>query len=159
VVFYTRQIEAYEPYLFPDDDPLTLQNYVLDKIVASGASMRGMANKKTEAKGVFKVSELELTATGTYSQLVDLVDRLEHGDRIVRFEKCRLLATKTQIVLDCIVNGLVKSRGTQPTDDIDIDADAADDLDGAPGGVLESVDGPERWFAEDLESPPADDLP
>jgi hypothetical protein len=143
LVFYTHQLEAYEPFLFPDAHPLTLQEYVLEKVQASGASVRGMANKKTESKGVFKVSELELTATGTYSQLVDLVDRLERGDKIVRLEKCRLLGTKTQIILDCSVKGLVKSGGGSsqaPGEAQEVDEAAGNTGDEAMDATAEQAD-------------------
>ncbi len=107
-VFYTKQLEGYESHLFESDDPLLLQDYVLDKVDKSGAMLRGTANKKADPRGVFKVIELDLAATGTYSQLADLVDRLERGDKVVRLEKCRLQATKTQIILEATVNALVK---------------------------------------------------
>ncbi len=110
-VFYTHQVESYEPFLFNSTEPSTLQDYVSRMVTASGAHIRGMVNKKTEAKGPFKIIELELTAYGTFSELADFVDRLERGDKVVRLEKCRLQATKTQIILDCVLNALVRPKG------------------------------------------------
>jgi Tfp pilus assembly protein PilO len=108
VVFFTNQLEAYEPHLFTDVDPTTLNRYVLDKLKLSGATLKTIAPKKTEARGPFKVIELDLDATGSYTQLVQLVDLLEHGEKVVRLEKVRFQRTKTLIIMELTVNGLVK---------------------------------------------------
>ena len=117
LVFFTEQLERYTPHLFTDADPVTLQDYVLDKLKRSGARLRTVVPKKTEAKGPFKVAELDLDATGSFSQLVDLVDRLEHGDKIVRLERVRFQRSKTTIMLECTVTGLVKEKRTTSTEE------------------------------------------
>jgi len=107
-VFFTRELEKYEPYLFAFDDPAMLQAYVRRSVEASGAQLRSFANKKTEPKGVFQVVELDMDVVGTYSELVHLVDLLEHGDKVLRLEKLKLERTKTSILMECTLNGLVK---------------------------------------------------
>lgn len=141
LVFYTRQAAAYTPRLFQDTDLVAWQQYVLDALTRSGARMRTLEPKKTEAKGVFRVLELELNCTGTYAQLVDFIDRLERGERVVRVERLRIERRQRDINLELVVKGLVKgapsadaeapaegeapeAAGTDASDTADADADA-----------------------------------
>ena len=168
-VFYTNQVERYEPYLFTDDDPVTLQSYVLGHLEASGATIRGTSPKKTEPRGVFKVVELELEATGTFAQLVDLVDRLEHGPKVLRLERLRLERNKTAIFLTCTVNGLAKpplsagksagkgsgeGSGEAPPAEAD-GSPAADGVAGDGAPAVEGVDGAVTGDGAELLTDPA----
>lgn len=113
VVFYSKQIEQYGPALFPTSDVVAWQRYVIDKLEQSGARLTSLEPKKTDSKGVFRILELELNAKGTYSQLADFVDRLEHGEHVVRFERLRLERLTTAVSLECILETLVKGSGEE----------------------------------------------
>jgi len=47
---------------------------------------------------------------GSYREFADFVDRLEHGERLVRVEKLRMEKQQTAISLTCLIRGLVKSN-------------------------------------------------
>jgi Tfp pilus assembly protein PilO len=106
--FFESEKKRYEPLFFENADIVDWQRYVLNELEASGARLRSLEPKKTESKGNFKVLELSVDATGTYSQLVDFIDRLEHGRRVVRMTRMRLERRKDIIVLECVLNALVR---------------------------------------------------
>jgi Tfp pilus assembly protein PilO len=84
------------------------QNYVIEKIQQSGAKLRQLKPKGNYRKGVFLMVGLEVVVEGEYEKLVDFIDRLERGDRIVRIESFTLDKKRDLPLMQLVVNGLVK---------------------------------------------------
>ena len=111
VAFFTRQKAAYEPRAAVSSDISDWQNYVLEKLRCTKATLISLEPNKPLPKGVFTVVEMELVARGgSYREFADFVDRLEHGERLVRVEKLRMEKQQTAISLTCLIRGLVKSN-------------------------------------------------
>ena len=109
VAFFTRQKAAYEPRAAVSSDISDWQNYVLEKLRCTKATLISLEPHKPLPKGVFTVVEMELVARGgSYREFADFVDRLEHGERLVRVEKLRMEKQQTAISLTCLIRGLVK---------------------------------------------------
>lgn len=110
VAFFTRQREAYEPRAAVSSDITDWQNYVLEKLRCTTATLISLEPHKPLPKGVFTVLEMELVAKGSsYLEFADFVDRLERGERLVRIEKIRIEKQQTSISLTCLIRGLVKN--------------------------------------------------
>lgn len=110
VAFFTRQKAAYDPRAAVSGDITDWQNYVLEKLRCTTATLISLEPHKPLAKGVFTVLEMELVAKGSsYREFADFVDRLEHGERLVRIEKLRMEKQQTSISLTCMLRGLVKA--------------------------------------------------
>jgi len=111
VAFFTRQKAAYEPRAAVSSDISDWQNYVLEKLRCTKATLISLEPHKPLPKGVFTVVEMELVARGgSYREFADFVDRLEHGERLVRVEKLRMEKQQTAISMTCLIRGLVKSN-------------------------------------------------
>lgn len=113
VAFFTRERAGYESRLAVPGDISDWQNYVLEHLRCTTATLIALEPRKPLAKGVFTVLEMELVAKGdSYREFADFIDRIEHGERIVRVEKLRLEKQQTSIYLTCLIRGLVKGKGT-----------------------------------------------
>lgn len=110
VAFFTRQKAAYDPRAAVSSDITDWQNYVLEKLRCTTATLISLEPHKPLAKGVFTVLEMEVVAKGSsYREFADFIDRLERGERLVRIEKLRLEKQQTSISLTCLIRGLVKA--------------------------------------------------
>lgn len=113
VAFFTREKAAYEPRVAVSADITDWQNYVLERLRCTTATLISLEPRKPLSKGVFTVLEMELVAKGdSYREFADFIDRIEHGERIVRVEKLRLEKQQTSIYLTCLIRGLVKGKGS-----------------------------------------------
>ncbi|HZM00937.1 MAG TPA: hypothetical protein VFD43_11875 [Planctomycetota bacterium] len=109
VAYFTRERAGYEARVAVPADVADWQNYVLDRLRCTTATLVSFEPRKPLAKGVFTVLELELVAKGSsYREFVDFIDRLERGERLVRVEKLRLEKQQDAIHLTCLIRGLVK---------------------------------------------------
>jgi hypothetical protein len=114
VAFYSRQQASYLPRAGVSADITDWQNYVLERLRCTKATLISLEPHKPLAKGVFTVIEMELVAKGgSYREFADFIDRLEHGERIVRIEKLRMEKQQTSIYVTCLIRGLVKN-GAKP---------------------------------------------
>jgi Tfp pilus assembly protein PilO len=107
-----KQMKVYAPRLAASADLVEWGDYILEKLEKSGATLHSMDPKKTTASGAFKVVDFDLTAQGTYEQLADFIDRMERGERIVRFDRIFLQRMRSTVNLECTVRGLVKPPKT-----------------------------------------------
>jgi Tfp pilus assembly protein PilO len=107
-----KQMKVYAPRLAASADLVEWGDYILEKLEKSGATLHSMDPKKTTTSGAFKVVDFDLTAQGTYEQLADFIDRLERGERLVRFDRIFLQRMRSTVNLECTVRGLVKPPKT-----------------------------------------------
>ena len=109
VAFFTRERAAYEARVSVPADITDWQNYVLERLRCTTATLISLEPRKPLSKGVFTVLEMELVAKGdSYLEFADFIDRVEHGERIIRVEKLRLEKQQASIYLTCLIRGLVK---------------------------------------------------
>lgn len=117
VRFLEKQMKTYEPHLATSADLVEWGDYILGKLEKSGATLQSIEPKKTVASGPFKVVDIDLTAKGTYEELVDFVDRLERGERIVRLDRVFIQRQRSTVSLECTIKGLVKPPRTKAGED------------------------------------------
>jgi len=136
VVHFTSQIDAISPRLTAAEDIIDWQNYVLHKLDEAGVQLHSFEPKKTEGKGAFKVVGMEVLIRGqNYEAMVDFVDRMEHGERIVRVEKVLIERQVNSIQLTVALRGLVKPGLRSASDE----EEAPGDEDGAATGGDEAA--------------------
>jgi hypothetical protein len=99
-------------------DLVDWQNYVLEKLRCTSATLISLEPKSTLVKQPFTVLNMELVARGTsFEEFADFTSRLEHGERCVRIEKLRLERQQTSIYLTMLIRGLVRAAPeTKPKD-------------------------------------------
>ncbi len=105
--------QVYQDRLVPTAELVDWQDYVLDALGRSGAVLSLLEPQPILVTGNFKVIELDVTATGTYSQLSDFVDRLERGPRLVRIDQISLAQSNGVLTLICRLRGLVGEADDQ----------------------------------------------
>ena len=109
LAFWTQQIQAFEPRVAVEPDIIEWQSYVLEKLSHTSAQLIALEPRSTSSRSVFKIIQMEVVAKGkSYEEFVDFIDRLEHGERIVRIEGVRVEKQQDNISLTCTIMGLVK---------------------------------------------------
>ena len=109
LVHFTQQFDVIEPRLTANEEGVDWQNYVLELLEDTGASLYAFEAMKTESRDGFKVVEMEvLVKSPEYAVLVDFVDRLEHGERLVRLEGVVVERQPQSLMLTVGLRGLVK---------------------------------------------------
>src|SRR5262245_54083576 len=110
--FLATQAAGYEKRVAISADLVDWQNYVLERFRSTSATLISLEPKATTQKPPFDVLEMELVAKGTnYADFVDFIDRLEHGERLVRIEKLRIERQQTSVYVTLIIKGLVRAGG------------------------------------------------
>jgi hypothetical protein len=110
--FLATQAAGYEKRVAISSDLVDWQNYVLERFRTTSATLISLEPKSTTQKPPFDVLEMELVAKGTnYADFVDFIDRLEHGERLVRIEKLRIERQQTSVYVTLIIKGLVRAGG------------------------------------------------
>jgi hypothetical protein len=115
--FYDQGRE-YGPKVAVSADLVDWQNYVLEKLRCTSATLISLEPKATLVKQPFTILNMELVARGTsFEEFADFASRLEHGERCVRIEKTRLERQQTSIYLTMLIRGLVRAAPeTKPKD-------------------------------------------
>jgi len=109
-VFFTKQRGEYDSRVQIESDITNWQNYVLEKLRCTTATLISIEPRKPITKGPFTVLEMEVVVKGrSYQEFADFVDRIERGERIVRVDKLRMERQQSSIYLTCIIKGLVKA--------------------------------------------------
>jgi len=133
---FAEQVEAYDPKVAVGAELVEWQNYVLSLLAYSSATLVSIEPKAVEPKGAFQVVQMELVARGSsYREFVDFIDRLEHGERLMRVEKVRVEKHQTAMYVTCVVRGLVKSSASADTKAADGEATDAKAADGKFGAA------------------------
>jgi hypothetical protein len=106
---YADQAREYGPRVQVSADLVDWQNYVLEKLRCTTATLISLEPKVPVTKQPFTVLQMELVARGTsYSQFADFISHLEHGERLVRLEKVRIERQQTSMYLTVLIRGLVR---------------------------------------------------
>ena len=107
-----NQTKEYEVYTPSEVDQVVWGDYLAGRLEESGAKLISLEPKKKILKGnVFSIMISEVVAMGTYSQLVDFIDLLERGPRLVRIDALQLerVTDPDGVRLTCVVKGLLKN--------------------------------------------------
>ncbi|MFT7461868.1 MAG: hypothetical protein ACI9EF_000202 [Pseudohongiellaceae bacterium] len=103
------QQERYEPMLTGSENILDWQNYLLSKVDSSDAELSTLEPFKAEKRGPFMVMRFHVTVKASqFEALADLLDRVEHGERLVRVEDMQISQSKDFMLMTFVVRGLVK---------------------------------------------------
>lgn len=106
---YVHQRTLYDPKLTSRDDVVYWQEYITAKLDASGVRLNAIDPGETTAKYTFKIVRMQLSASAVhYQDIVDFVDRVEHGEHIVRIESMMVDETTDGLILTCGLQALVK---------------------------------------------------
>ena len=109
LVYFADQLAIIEPRLVAVDDEVDWQNYVLAELEAAGVQLASVEPRGVKSQDGFKLVEMEINArSAEYAALVDFVDRIEHGQRLVRIEKLALVRQPDNLLLTCVLKGLVR---------------------------------------------------
>ncbi|HEX5011506.1 MAG TPA: hypothetical protein VFY71_14010 [Planctomycetota bacterium] len=178
--FLATQAAGYEKRVAISSDLVDWQNYVLERFRTTSATLISLEPKATTQKPPFDVLEMELVAKGTnYADFVDFIDRLEHGERLVRIEKLRIERQQTSVYVTLVIKGLVRAGGKSGAEAgktskkgktaSATEGDAANAPPAAPEGDAPAMDEPplasedaaasEDSAPSDDSAPPADTAP
>lgn len=108
-VHLTEQRERYLPLISGSEDLLDWQSYVLSKVDAAGVRLINIEPYKADKRGPFQIMRFNINVmSDDYAALTDFVDRLEHGERLVRLETLVLTQSSQSMVLTFMLRGVVK---------------------------------------------------
>lgn len=114
---YNAQEASYGPLVHDSSDDVDWQDYVLAKINDAGTVVKSTEPRKTTRHGTFQVVEIKAkVAAQAFEQIVDLIDRLERGERIIRIESITISPREDAIELDMLLRGLSKARRATPAE-------------------------------------------
>jgi hypothetical protein len=125
VVLFFNQVESYESLVAFPKDTVNWQGYVLERLGDAVVLMSVEPNPPV-AQGPFSVVDIDVKVrSNSYQSLLDLVHRLEHGDRALRIEELRLERQQTEILMSCVIRGLVKRELSQADPEASADGGAS----------------------------------
>ncbi|MDJ0521928.1 MAG: type 4a pilus biogenesis protein PilO [Planctomycetota bacterium] len=92
------------------EDVSDWQEYVMQRVDEAGAKLRKIEPRRGLMKGKYRIIVLEIEAEGMFEQIVDFVDRLERGERIVRLDRLQLEKRADRMSFRFVLMGLAKLR-------------------------------------------------
>jgi hypothetical protein len=105
------------------------QAYYYQVAEATGVGITRFEDARTTGIYEFKISKMEITAIGSYAEIVGFIDALERGSRLVRLEEIKISLSDGALTLKCRLLGITRD---------------------VPDGVLEGGGGPpENFTAEE----------
>lgn len=143
---FVEQRKLYEPKLTGRDDVVYWQKYIMEKLDASGARLVAIDPGEATLKFTWKIVRMQVAVQADhYQSLVDFVDRLEHGEHIVRIEQLAIDEMNDGLQLTCTLHALVKpslkaASGNQAVTDGE-DDEAGDEPESDEDGGAEADDG------------------
>lgn len=105
-----QQSDSYVGRLPKVEDIGGWQDYITSHLEAAGVTMRKIEPRKSLQSGPFRVIVFEVTVEGMYPQLVDLLDRIERGERVARLDRVSFEKHAGGIGMRFQILGLVKLR-------------------------------------------------
>ena len=105
------EAESYTGKMPAVEDVTDWQQYVVDKLEGSGVTLRKLEPRKIQVANEFRFVVLEIEAEGMYEPVVDFVDKLERGDRFIRFDRISIEKRIGNVGLSCVMLGAVRPRG------------------------------------------------
>ena len=106
-----EQAAKFMDRLPPVDDVGDWQDYIMKKVGAAGAKLRKLEPRRGLMKGKYRITIIEVEAEGMFADIVDLIDRLERGDRIVRLDRLAIEKRSGSVNFRCVLMGLARLRG------------------------------------------------
>jgi len=103
------RIAACAPRLPQGTDLTDWQTYVAGKLRLSGATLSSIEPHASESAGPFDIVALEIEAEATFAQIVDFIDRVERGERFMRFDLLAVDKRPTHLAVTCVVLGIVRN--------------------------------------------------
>jgi hypothetical protein len=143
---YVGERDFYEPRLTNRHDVVYWQAYVMRKLDAAGVTLNSLDPGEPISKFAFKIVRMQLSARAThYQDIVDFVDRIEHGEHVVRLEALTIDETTDSLLMSCSILALVKPSLKLPSDSpptAKVDAEQPPDPEAEePAGAEAPVDG------------------
>ncbi|GJM22981.1 MAG: hypothetical protein DHS20C15_28960 [Planctomycetota bacterium] len=115
---HTNELERIRPRVAVGDDLSEWQAWVLQRVQAAGLTLLSFEPRGTDDTRGFRLLEFDVSATARdYQQAVDLVDRLEHGDRLLRVVALQIDANDRHITVTATLLGLVSTEFSAESDD------------------------------------------
>ena len=107
-VHLVEQQELYRPLLTGSDNLLDWQNFLLSKVDRSGVELYTIEPYKADKRGPYTVMRFNISVkSDNYESLADLMDRIEHGERLVRVEDMQISQSSSFMLMTFVVRGLV----------------------------------------------------
>lgn len=152
-VHLVDQREQYEPLITGSEDLLDWQSFVLSKVDAAGVRLVSFEPYKADRRGDFQVMRFNINVmSDEYASLADFIDRLEHGERLVRLESLVLTQSSQSMVMTFMMRGMVlPGQPDVPLQDplgpgTEVNLELPDELPEAPGDSPLELD-PEALLA------------
>lgn len=118
IALLVRQEDAYRDRLHVGYDLVEWQDYVLRAIDDADCELGTMESGDVKRVQDFRIVELPLVVRGDYSDLRDFIDRLERGERLVRFDHLVLEpGNGSGATLNCTLRGLASAVAGGEDDD------------------------------------------
>ena len=109
--YLTRQKAIYEDRVWPRSDAGDWQDYVMGILKETDVELRRLNPRRQVKKGAYKLVELDVVVNGETPALLELLDRLERGERLLRITNFNLERGRDGVlVLSCVAIGLAKAK-------------------------------------------------
>jgi hypothetical protein len=106
---YVGERDFYEHKLTNRHDIVYWQAYVLRKLDAAGVTLNSLDPGEPISKFAFKIVRMQLSARALhYQDILDFVDRIEHGEHVVRIEALTIDEATDALIMTCTILALVK---------------------------------------------------
>lgn len=122
IAMLVRQGDHYRSRLHVGSELVDWQDYVLQAISDANCELVAMESGNVQRVQDFKIVELPLIVRGSYVGIREFIDRLERGERLVRFDHLSLESNDGMVSLRCTLRGLTaasvkpKSRSRESND-------------------------------------------
>lgn len=122
IAVLVRQEDHYRSRLQVGGELVDWQDYVLQATADANCELVGMESGSVKRVRDFKIVELPMVLRGSYVGVREFIDRLERGQRLVRFDSLSMERKNGTIILRCTLRGLT-AAGAGPTNNSGADND------------------------------------
>lgn len=84
------------------------QAYYYRVAKTTGVGITSFEDSRTTGVYDFKVSKMQITAIGSYAEIVGFIDSLERGSRLVRLEEVKISLSEGTLTLRCRLLGITR---------------------------------------------------
>ncbi|MBC8327733.1 MAG: hypothetical protein H8E31_03205 [Planctomycetes bacterium] len=113
---------VYRERLTEADDVVVWQEYVQRQLELAGGRLLEFVPGVPISSGNFKILDLEIRATGDYSQLADFVDRLERSEHLIRIDDLGVMVESGWLTLTAKVRILTGTSVLDLLDEEEVEA-------------------------------------
>jgi len=108
------------------------QEYYFQVAEDAGVGITNIGETATSEIYDFRVAKMQVTAIGSYAEIVAFIDALERGTRLVRLEALNLVITEGALTLRCVLLGITHTNAG-----IDSEAGDVDDEENSSGEKIQ----------------------